>query len=81
MTKHWILYILATVGLTALVLWIYRKLGSKETPPMTRDPIVSVSTDDPNMVIPDWDNTKPIWDLGNARDLTTTYYKKDPSQA
>lgn len=80
MTKHWVMYILAAVGLTALVLWIYNRLNRK-TPPYTREPIVSVSTDDPNMIVPDFGTSKPLWDptwiLDVNRELTTTYVKKD----
>lgn len=77
MTKHWIMFALSAIGLVVIALWTYRKLTNKSVPPVGRE-VVSVSTDDPNMIIPDFSG-KIDWHLEDPeqwRKLVTTYAVK-----
>ena len=72
MTKHFVIYSLVTVGVLAII-WAIFKGADKERPYT-----VSVSTDDPNMIIPDFGG-KIDWGLENPdkwRELVTTYVQK-----
>lgn len=79
MTKAWILYILSAIGLLVIALWAYRKFTNRGV--QEKPPLVSVSTDDPNMIVPDFNEGKPLWDprwiLDATRGLATTYVKVD----
>ncbi len=62
--KSWLTFALWAIGLVVVLSWLWRKLNPAPVRPPDREPVISVTIDDPGMELGDWANpgaNKEAW--------------------